>query len=169
MPMQKEMDETRKRVTRRPVVLPDDEAFLRDLYIDTRDDLAAFISDQAELRQLLMMQYAGQTATFCAEFPNAKDEIVLLDDQAVGRLMLDHRSDSIHGVDIAVLKSSRNCGVGTCVLEGIFEMCSERGVHFTLNVVKNNPAIRLYERLGCRIDKDNGTHFLMVWRPQGSE
>ena len=161
-------DQIRKRISFRPAVMPDDELFLQELYASTRDDLNEFISDKDQLRQLLMMQYNGQKATYSAEFPNAVDQIVLLDGEPVGRLMLDHRDDSTHGVDIAILGSERNRGVGTGVLLGIFEDCSRKGIRFTLNVAKGNPAMRLYERLGCSTDGDNGTHFFMTWRP-GSE
>lgn len=162
-------DQIRKRISFRPVVMPDDEPFLQELYASTRDDLNEFISDKDQLRQLMLMQYNGQKATYSAEFPNAVDQIVLLDGEPVGRLMLDHREDSIHGVDIAILRSERNRGVGTGVLHWIFEECSRKGVWFTLNVAKGNPAMRLYERLGCSTDGDNGTHFFMTWRPRRSE
>jgi ribosomal protein S18 acetylase RimI-like enzyme len=166
--MENPEEETRQiseRVSFRPAVKPDDEEFLQRLYRDTRGDLTAIVSDEAQVRQLLLMQYAGQMSTYSAEFPNAKDQIVMLDGEPVGRLLLDHRQDSIHGVDIAMLEEARNLGVGTAVLDGLFKECSRKGVRFTLSVVKNNPAIRLYERLGCRIDGDNITHFSMTWRP----
>lgn len=162
-------DQIRKRISFRPAVMPDDEPFLQELYASTRDDLKEFISDEAQLCQLLLMQYNGQKATYSAEFPNAIDQIVLLDGEPVGRLMLDHRDDSIHGVDIAILRSERNRGVGTGVLLGLFEDCARKGIRFTLNVAKGNPAMRLYQRLGCSTDGDNGTHFFMAWRPKRSE
>jgi ribosomal protein S18 acetylase RimI-like enzyme len=114
----------------------------------------------------LLMQYAGQKSTYAAEFPNAKDQVILLDGTPVGRLLLDHRHDSIHGVDIAILRAARNLGAGTAVLVGLFEDCAKKGARFTLSVTKNNPAIRLYERLGCRIDGDNVTHYSMTWSPR---
>jgi ribosomal protein S18 acetylase RimI-like enzyme len=165
--MQEAIDQIRESISFRPAVMPSDEPFLQSLYASTRDDLNDLIGDESQLRQLLLMQYNGQKATYAAEFPNAVDQIILFNGEPVGRLMLDHRHDSIHGVDIAIRKEARNLGVGTGVLAGLFEQCSERGVYFTLNVVKNNPAAKLYERLGCRIEKDNGTHFFMAWRPAG--
>ena len=163
--MKESTDQIRRRISLRPALMPDDEPFLQELYASTRDDLNGIIPDESQMRQLLMVQYNGQKATYSAEFPNATDQIVMLDGEPVGRLMLDHRRDSIHGVDIAIMKSERNRGVGTGVLEVLFEECTKRGIYFSLNVAKNNPAMRLYERLGCRIAEDNGTHFLMIFRP----
>ena len=157
-------DQLRERVSLRPAVMPDDEPFLQELYSSTRDDLNEVFSDESQLRQLLQIQYNGQKVSLSAEFPNAIDHIVLLDGKPVGRLMLDYREDSIYGVDIAVIRSARNIGVGTNVLLTQFDHCRERGLSFTFSVAKGNPAIRLYERLGCFIDGDKGTHFLMTWR-----
>lgn len=164
--MQADASSIRERISFRPVIMPDDEKFLQDLYAETREDLTGIIPDESQLRQLLLMQYRGQKSTYAAEFPNARDQIVLLDGEPVGRLLLDHRQDSIHGVDIAILRTVRNLGVGSAVLIGLFEECSKKGIRFTLSVMKNNPAIRLYERLGCRIDADNVTHFSMTWSPK---
>ena len=161
-------DSIRDRIALRPAVMPNDEAFLQELYASTRDDLGEAVSDVVNLRELLLMQYNGQKATYSAEFPNAVDEIVLLDGKPVGRLMRDYRQDSIHGVDIAILRSDRNQGVGTGVLMAIFDECFDRGLPFTISVLKTNPAIRLYDRLGFIIDGDNGTHFSMTWRPTTS-
>lgn len=156
----------RERVSFRPAKMPDDEKFLQALYADTRDDLREMIADESQLNQLLLMQYMAQKSTYSAEFPNSVDQIVMLDDEPVGRLLLDHRKNSIHTVDVAFLRAARNRGIGTAVLSGLLEECSKRGVRFTLSVLKNNPAIRLYERLGCRIDGDNVTHFSMTWGPK---
>ena len=162
-------DQYRDRVSLRPAVMPDDETFLQELYASTREDLGIALSDESQLRQLVLIQYKGRKVSLAAEFPDAEDWIVLLDGKPVGRLMLDHRSDSIYGVDIAVMSSARNTGVGTSILLRQFEKCTELGVYFAFNVAKGNPAIRLYERLGCKIEGDNGTHFLMTWRPDRSE
>jgi ribosomal protein S18 acetylase RimI-like enzyme len=164
--MSNAQEQIRARITLRPVTLPDDEAFLQELYASTRVDLDEVLSDKAQLRQLLIIQYNGQKATYSAEFPNAEDQIVLFDGEPVGRLMLDHRPGSIHGVDIAVLKEARNQGVGTGVLMAIFEECSATGSLFTISVLRSNPAMRLYERLGFVVDGGSDTHFSMTWRPK---
>jgi GNAT superfamily N-acetyltransferase len=159
-PTQAQIEE---RVSLRPAVLPDDEAFLQGLYASTRDDLSGLIQEESQLRQLLLMQYNGQKATYSGEFPGAAHYIVLLDDVPVGRLILDRRADAVHGVDLALLKPYRNLGVGTTVLLNQFRACAEKGIPFIFSVAKTNPAARLYERLGCRISEDKGTHFSMIW------
>lgn len=162
--MKDQIDQLQKRIDLRPAVMPDDEPFLQSFYASTRDDLTGFVTEEGLLDQLMMMQYKGQKASFEVEFPAASHYIILLDKQPVGRLVLERRTDVIFGVDLAIVKEVRNLGVGTAVLLKILEECSRSELPFKFSVVKSNPAIRLYERLGCRIESDKGTHFSMVWR-----
>src|SRR5688572_13601356 len=114
-----------ERVTLRPVVLPNDEEFLQELYFSVRDDLQGLFHDDGTQRQLMLMQYAGQKMTYAREFPNASHDIVLLGDRKVGRLIVDRRPDVIHGVDLAMLPAFRSLGVGTEVLRELFRECAD--------------------------------------------
>ena len=156
------------RVTLRPV-LPDDEPFLQELYFKSRDDLAGLFDDEAQQRQLLMIQYLGQKQSLSNEFPNCDDDIVLFDGKPIGRLMIDRKPDRHFGVDILLLPDSRALGIGTVLLNGLFNECSERGIPFRFSVTRGNPAIRLYERLGCREEVQTATHLLMVWNNQETQ
>ena len=147
----------------RPVKIPDDDAFLSELYFSSRDDLAGVFPDEAQLRQMLMIQYLGQKQTYATRFPDADHDVILLDGEPVGRLMIDRRPEEMFGVDILLLPQSRTRGVGTVILKRLFAEASRRGVPFRFSVVRENPAIRLYERLGCRTEGDTATHLFMVW------
>ena len=152
----------------RPVELPDDEGFLRELYDTTREDLTLHIPDKVQLRHILEMQYEGQKVTYAAQFPNASHDIILLSVEPIGRLIVDRRDDAIHGVDLALLPEARRRGIGRTILERLFEECVERRVPFVFHVLKSNPAQRLYERLGCVVVGDNLTHYSMQWRAKDS-
>ena len=157
-----------ERISSRPVVLPDDEPFLDELYASTRDDLNRFITDKSQLRQLLKMQHNAQEAAYSAEFPNASHDILLLSGNAIGRLIVDRRPDAIHGVDLALLPEVRGVGIGTIILRNLFKECEDLNVRFIFHVLKNNPAKRLYERLGCLVTGDDITHFSMEWRAESA-
>ena len=150
------------RVSLRPAV-PDDEDFLRELYFRYRDDLHGVFDDEAQQNQLLLIQYLGQKQTYSQEFPNADNDIVLLDGEPVGRLLIDRKPDHLFGVDILLLPDRRTHGIGTVLLNRLFGECAQRGVPFRLSVARGNPAVRLYERLGCRVEGENETHILMTW------
>lgn len=158
-----------ERITFRPVVMPDDDAFLRELYFTTRDDLAAIFPEQQLLKQMLELQYAGQTLTYGQQFPHASHDILSLDGVAVGRTMIELRSDMTYFIDFSIMPSARSLGIGTWFLNRTFAEAKDRGVPVTFHVEKNNEkALSLYVRLGVKIAADEGTHFYMVWDTAGN-
>ena len=52
-------------------------------------------------------------------------------------------------------------GIGTEVVNALIEDADRAGQAVTLGVVKTNPALRLYERLGFRITHDDSRKFYM--------
>ena len=69
---------------------------------------------------------------------------------------------------ISVLPEYRGEGTGTKILTYLFEQLREYGYKRTsLSVQKNNPAVRLYERMGYRIieertDSNNNADYIML-------
>ncbi len=55
----------------------------------------------------------------------------------------------------------RNRGIGTEVVRALIEEAAQSGRALTLGVVKTNPALRLYERLGFRVTHEDGRKFYM--------
>jgi ribosomal protein S18 acetylase RimI-like enzyme len=52
-------------------------------------------------------------------------------------------------------------GIGTDVVKALIGEAARTGLALTLGVVKTNPALRLYERLGFRITHDDDRKFYM--------
>jgi GNAT superfamily N-acetyltransferase len=63
-------------------------------------------------------------------------------------LYIDERTPEI---SIAVQPHARNQGVGQSLLRALIAEAARRGVRLCLNVRHDNPAHRLYERVGFRI------------------
>jgi ribosomal protein S18 acetylase RimI-like enzyme len=61
-----------------------------------------------------------------------------------------HVSDDIPELSFGVVKSLRNQGIGTLLLERLLAECRPRFPGVSLSVRQDNPAVRLYERLGFR-------------------
>jgi GNAT superfamily N-acetyltransferase len=59
-----------------------------------------------------------------------------------------HVGDNIPELGIAVLREHRGCGVGSALLQRLLEMVSTEYEAVSLSVSMENPARRLYERLG---------------------
>lgn len=87
----------------------------------------------------------------------------------IGRLYLDRWEEEIRLVDIALLPEHRGSGRGTAILERVLAEGRERRLPVSIHVEYNNPALRLYRRLGFRHVDSNGIYYLMRWDPQGGE
>jgi len=157
-----------EQISLRPVVMPDDEAFLTDLYFTTREeDVAMWGLPEAQTGPLLEMQYRAQKMQYEAQYPDAKHEIVLLDENPVGRLMSVRDDRELFGVDLAILPEYRSKGIGTLVINELMREAKETGKIFKFSVVKSNhKAIKLYQRLGVSFTGETVSHYIMEWQPE---
>lgn len=138
----------------------EDEEFLYRLFAETQGHLAAFQSNEALYRSLIEMQYEGRKQSYATEFPQAIDAILCLEDEArgampVGRILVNCQLDCWRIVDIAVLAAHRGNGLGSWVLNLCKQRCQAAGARLALQVRPENPAHRLYERLGFRVTRQN--------------
>lgn len=135
-----------------------DEPLLRELFRSTRSlELALLPWDDAAKEGFVSMQLAAQRAQQQRQHPQARSEVVLVDGVPAGRLVVDRAADHVHLVDIALLPAYRGRGVGGQLLT---ELLAE-GRRVTLQVERDNPARRLYERLGFRVVAAGPVHDLM--------
>ena len=126
---------------------PGDESFLLELYASTRmEELAAFGWDENQKQLFIKMQFLTRERSFA----RAEDRIVLLNDNPVGRLLIERTETAIALKDIAFLPEFRNAGIGTRLIEELKEEAISTAKPIKLHVVITNPAVRLYERLGFR-------------------
>lgn len=71
---------------------------------------------------------------------------------------------------IELLPEFQHHGVGTAVIQDLQQQAQARHLPITLHVLKSDePARRLYERLGFRISEERSDRFVMVWRSQEQE
>jgi ribosomal protein S18 acetylase RimI-like enzyme len=134
-----------------PVLRPrtdGDESFLFALYAETRDDVVGFGWGTSEVQEFLAMQYRAQERAFAANHPSARSDIVVVDGQAIGRLLVDRRAEAIHLVDISLAAEHRGHGVGTELVTDLIEeaLLFDRPLHLTVR--HDNRALDLYQRLG---------------------
>jgi ribosomal protein S18 acetylase RimI-like enzyme len=148
---------------------PDDEPFLYELYASTRaEELAAWGWNEAQQQAFLNLQFRGQRAHY-AEYPNPDHKIILEDERTIGRLFLSRLQDEIRLVDIALLPAFRGRGIGTALIQGLFEEAARDGKAVRLHVEKFNRAQHLYQRLGFHIIGDAQSHYFMEWKPSTGE
>jgi GNAT superfamily N-acetyltransferase len=142
--------------------IPRDEAFRFALFCDSRPELAQL--PEPMRGQILPMQFKAQIAGHRAQHPEATEEIVLLAEDPVGRLMVDDKPDALWLVDIALLTTHRNRGIGSAVIHALLARATTRDQAVRLTVANGNPASQLYLRLGFALLARTDAYGMMEWR-----
>jgi len=145
-----------------------DLAFLCRLYASTRqEELAQTGWPQAQIDSFLQQQFEAQHVHYMKHFAKAKFDLILnTRGQPIGRLYLDERQDEIRIIDIALLPANRGNGIGGRILEDILAQAQKSHKPVRIHVEKNNPAMRLYRRLGFFPVEDQGVYELLERSPQ---
>ena len=111
------------------------------------------------------MQYAAREAGYRRQFPDASAEIVLVDGIPAGRVLVDRGDSALHVIDIALMPEHRGHGVGTDVLVVLLDEASASSLPLTLSVLRGNPALRLYRRLGFEVNGEDEAYLHLIRRP----
>ena len=147
-------------------VVEEDREFLYRVYASTREDeLAPVPWSDAEKENFLRMQFNAQDKHYRSHFPDARYEIVLLDGRPIGRLYVHRRDDEIRVLDIALLPEHRGAGIGGSLMRELLAEAADAGKPVRIHVERNNPAMRLYHRLGFTECGETGVYYLMEWTP----
>ena len=78
---------------------------------------------------------------------------------------MDRWPDQIRLVDISLGPAFRGRGIGRVLMEGILAEGRSTDKRVTIHVEHDNPAQRLYDRLGFQHVDTSGVYHLMEWRP----
>lgn len=144
----------------------DDRDFLIQLYISTREtDFIHIGWTAAEIHPFLEQQYEAQYHAYRQLYPAANYQLIEYQGVPVGRLYLNRGEDEYRIIDLALLPEFRNRHLGRNLIQSIQHSAAVTEKPVTLHVEHNNPAIRLYRRLGFEVVEERGIHLLMRWRP----
>ena len=142
-----------------------DLEFLRELYASTRaQEMAMTGWSRAEQDNFLRMQFDAQHKFYSEQFPDAAFDVIEKDGASIGRLYLDRRLDEIRIIDIALMPNNRGAGIGGALMQAILDEAGAVDKAVRIHVERNNPAMRLYNRLGFRQIEDQGVYWLMEWK-----
>jgi ribosomal protein S18 acetylase RimI-like enzyme len=103
-----------------------------------------------------------QEQFFAAGFDPAPLRIILVDGMNVGVIAVRWSETDAYLVDIEILPAYQGRGLGAAVIQGVIAEADARNLPMRLQVLKVNPALRLYERLGFVVTGETETHHLMV-------
>ena len=93
--------------------------------------------------------------------------IVLVGDEPAGVMTLADWGDQLHLVWMAVAPHAQRRGLGSALIEYCQRRARELSKPLTLQVLQNNPAVKLYERYGFEVYDRSGPHrLLMRWQSE---
>lgn len=142
----------------------DDDAFLFELFAQTRrPQFAALGWPSQQLDHLLQQQYDFRRRGYGESSPNAIDRVIELHEVPIGRLLTARSDDIVVIVDIAISDRCRGNGIGGAVVALVQREAAAVGSDVILQVDVDNPAQRLYARLGFEFTADHGLHRAMRW------
>jgi RimJ/RimL family protein N-acetyltransferase len=154
-----------------PIVLrPEQErdvTFLANLFRATAGhDLGLVPIDEAMKDQLIRLQFASQTATYRAHFPDARFDIIEQGGEPIGRIVIDPGTEVGRIVDIALAPDRRARGLGTAILAAVLEFFARRGQPVRCQVLATNePSLRMCQRVGFRQTEHVPPFLHLEWRP----
>ena len=144
--------------------LPADRPFLLALYASTRAEEFAHLGWPVEMeRAFMQMQFEAQRGDYERRHPGARCQVIELQRCPVGRLWVAQDARSLTVLDISVLAELRGHGIGSQCLRSVQRRAAAAGLDVELQVVRGNPAQRLYERLGFRNTGEAGVRQAMSW------
>ena len=139
-------------------------AFLRDLYASVRAaELAQVAWPDAAKRAFLDEQFGLQHQHYVKNYPGA--DLLLIEKvfRPIGRIYVYRTEKEIRLMDIALIESQRAHGIGTALLQELMDEARAEGRELTLHVEPDNPAQRLYQRLGFRLIEHRGVYDFLGW------
>jgi GNAT superfamily N-acetyltransferase len=113
----------------------------------------------------LALDVAAQTASFPGQWVQEQVRIISADGADVGWLQSNVREGGLFVAQLFVDGPFQKQGIGTEVMKQLIGETSALNQAVSLAVVKINPALRLYERLGFRITHQDDRKFYMTRNP----
>ena len=147
----------------RPEVATDFD-FFAALYAEVRRDELAPVpwSDHAK-RDFLVAQCRLQRDHYSKHYVGAEFLIVEESGDPIGRVYAHATHSEIRLMDIALHSESRGRGIGTALVRALQDEAAGRNIDLTLHVEPDNPAQRLYLRLGFALIENRGIYDFLGW------
>jgi ribosomal protein S18 acetylase RimI-like enzyme len=139
-----------------------DMPFLCALYAQVRRDELAPVPWPDEVKQaFLRSQFQLQHAHYHQHNPKADFLLIERDGAPIGRIYVNRAPRDIRIMEVSLLESERGRGLGTLLFAEIFAEARASGSRVSLHVEPNNPAMRLYQRLGFKIIERGGVYWYL--------
>jgi GNAT superfamily N-acetyltransferase len=148
---------------------PEDDFFLLQVYASTRAYEMAMVPWTDEQKAAFVtQQFQAQRSYYRERKPDAQYQVILEDDERVGRLYVDREDAPIHIMDVTVLPQYRKRGIGTFLMKKILEEGTVTHRIVEIYVETFSGSVPFFEKLGFVQKAEEGVNYLMVWTPPES-
>lgn len=127
---------------------------------------ALYFAEMEGIIRQLNLDRAAHAAGLRQRWDVAQVRMITLDGADIGWLQSMTRDDALFLGQLFVEAGFQRRGIGTQVMHRLIDEAARSGQAVTLGVVKTNPALRLYQRLGFRITHDDDRKFYMRRDPR---
>jgi ribosomal protein S18 acetylase RimI-like enzyme len=95
-------------------------------------------------------------------------QVIVLEGKDIGVISVVRQVTGMFLSNIELLPAYQGQGIGIYLIKTLLDEARQKGVMLTLQVLKVNPAHRLYERLGFVISSETVTHYQMSAMPSAA-
>jgi ribosomal protein S18 acetylase RimI-like enzyme len=124
-----------------------------------------YFAEMADIIRELKLDMAAHAASFRRQWQVGEVRIIMLDGADIGWLQSTTRDGSLFLGQLFVDGALQRRGLGTEVMRCLIDEAAQNRQAMTLEVVKTNPAKRLYDRLGFRVTGGDNRKFHMRREP----
>jgi len=124
-----------------------------------------YFTGMEKIIEELGLDMAAQAASFLQNWDLAEVRIIAVGNSEVGWLQSSVRDDGLFVAQLFVDDPFQGQGIGTEVMNRLIGEASRLNQAVRLAVVKTNPALRLYERLGFHITHEDDRKFYLKRNP----
>ena len=108
-------------------------------------------------------QEEWQQEYFARKFDPQNRQIIRIDDQDAGVIVVEQRIEELYIALIEILPAFQRRGVGASIVRQTINTAHSDGLPVSLHVLKTNDfALKLYERLGFFVVQDEGIRYKMT-------
>jgi RimJ/RimL family protein N-acetyltransferase len=146
-----------------------DIKFLKHLYASSREREMSLLAEwnDEQKRDFLDMQFDAQREHYRKHYPGARFDVIERDGELIGRLYVADLRREMVLMDITLVPEERGAGIGAGLCREIQAEARDKGKIMSLHVEDDNPARRLYDRLGFVEIAEVTFYKLMHWVPPG--
>ena len=110
--------------------------------------------------------YSWNSNLFIDNFIAAQYQVIEVDCVIAGFLKVVVSQSDIYLGEIQIAARDRSKGIGSSIISNLIRRARQDDRRLWLKVIKNNPAVELYRRLGFTVFATSRTHLMLEIKPQ---